>query len=368
MPRRWPGWLAPVAAATAVIGVVVASLGISGVILRHSAGTGAAQSAGAFADVPPYFVALSETRGRAVVVATATGAVLGTVTPPGSGTAFTRVAATDDGRTFVFAASGVNQGPVKFYRLALDGSGHPGPLAALPIAPVTGTLSGLALSPDGSNLAVSLLPQQGQSGSKVQVFSLATGAGRDWAWPGRATVSVGSGGGGANSWTADSRTLLVLVTTQTRHGWPGQFRLLDTAAPAGNLQASSTQIPIPRNEVGWQHGNSGHRILGIPLITGDGTKLVTPFFHLIAGPKVFGFTITAFSARTGKPVQVIYQRQTASESESPGVWWMNASGTAVIETRGAEVGVQTTDGFTPMPSRVQRLLLHDGTLRRIPSW
>src|SRR5262245_4043512 len=33
-PRRWPGWLAPVAAAVAVTGVIIASLGISGLILR----------------------------------------------------------------------------------------------------------------------------------------------------------------------------------------------------------------------------------------------------------------------------------------------------------------------------------------------
>jgi hypothetical protein len=39
VPRRWPGWLAPVAAAAAVAGVIIASLAISGVILRHPAGT-----------------------------------------------------------------------------------------------------------------------------------------------------------------------------------------------------------------------------------------------------------------------------------------------------------------------------------------
>ena len=50
-PRRWPGWLAPVAAAAAVAGAIIASLAISGVILRP-AGTGPANS-GVFAKVPP---------------------------------------------------------------------------------------------------------------------------------------------------------------------------------------------------------------------------------------------------------------------------------------------------------------------------
>src|SRR6266516_2425768 len=126
-PRRWPGWLAPVAAAAAVAGAIIASLAISGVILRP-AGTGPANS-GVFARVPRFFVALPEIPGRAVVGATATGAVLGTVAPPKLYRVFTSVAAAGDGRTFVFAAApGVDRGPVKFYRLALGRSGHPGRL------------------------------------------------------------------------------------------------------------------------------------------------------------------------------------------------------------------------------------------------
>ena len=75
--RLWPGWLAPVAAAAAVAGVIIASLVVSGLILRP-AGTGPANSSGVFAKVPRYFVAIPEVaRLRAVVGATATGAVRG---------------------------------------------------------------------------------------------------------------------------------------------------------------------------------------------------------------------------------------------------------------------------------------------------
>jgi hypothetical protein len=187
-------------------------------------------------------------------------------------------------------------------------------------------------------------------------------------WPGHGTVSVGAGGGGSNSWDADNRTLLFQVTIRSRTGWPGQLRLLDTAAPAGSLLASSTPIPIPSTEVGWQHNNAKHRIIGIPLITGDGTKLVAPFFHASAPPKVFGFTITEFSVRTGKPVRVLYQRRTASEAAATGVWWVNASGTAVIATRGSVFGVQTPATFTPLPPRTQRLVVHHGMFFRLPAW
>lgn len=224
--------------------------------------------------------------------------------------------------------------------------------------------------PDGSRLAVSLLPAHGQKGSKIRVFSLATGAGRQWVWPGRGTIgeiSI-SPGSSPNSWESDNRTLLFQVTTRTRTGSPGQLRLLDTAAPAGSLLASSTRIPVPATEVGWQHNNARHRIIGIPLITRDGTKLIAPFFRASAPPRVFGFTITEFSVRTGQPVRVLYQRRTASEAGSTGVWWTNASGTAVIATRGSVFGAQTPSAFTPLPKRTQRLFARHEGLFRVPAW
>jgi hypothetical protein len=379
VPRRWPGWLAPVTAAAAVAGVIIASLAISGVILRRPAGTGSANSSGVFAKVPRYLVAVPEIPGPAVVGATATGAVLGTVAPPKPYTMFTSVAAAGDGRTFVLAAApGPDRGPVKFYRLVLGRAGHPGRLAPLPIPPQTAGLPGLALSPDGSKLAVSLPPVHGHTGSKIQVFSLATGARREWVWPGHGTISVGAGSNGATSWEANNRTLLFEVTTHTKTGWPGQLRLLDTGGPAGSLLASSTRIPVPSADLGWQYNNVTHRIIGIPLITGDGTKLVTPFFHHAAPPKVFGFTITEFSVHTGKPVQVLYQRRTGSEAGATGVWWVNTSGTAVIATRplpglsshfgGSVFGVQTPTTFTPLPPRAQRLFIRHGLLFRLPAW
>lgn len=370
-PRRWPGWLAPVAAAAAAAAVIIASQAISGVIQRRHAGIGPASSSAVLARVPRYFVAVPEIPGRAVIGATATGAVLGTVAPPRPYTVFRWVAAAGDGRTFVFAAApGLGRGPVTFYRLTLARSGHPGRLAPLPIPPET-AVSGLAVSPDGRQLAVSLLPVHGQTGSRIQVFSLATGARREWVWPGQGTIgeiSTGVNSSGSNSWEADSRALLFEVTTHTRTGWPGQLRLLDTAAPVGSLLASSTRIPIPGADVGWQHSNAGHRIIGIPLITGDGSRLVAPFFHASAPPKVFAFTITEFSVRTGRPVRVLYQRRTGSEAGDTGVWWVNASGTAVISTRGSVFGVQTPATFTPLPPRTQRLFVRDGTLFRLPAW
>jgi hypothetical protein len=325
-----------------------------------------------FAKVPRYFVAIPQSPGRAVIGATATGAVLGTVAPPKPYTMFRWMASAGDGRTLVLGATPRLDHPVRFYRLVLGRSGHPGRLAPLPIPPETATITGLALSPDGSKLAVSLLgPAHAQTGSKIQIFSLATGTRQEWVWPGHGTIgqiSLGESGGGSNSWEADNQTLLFEVTTRTRNGWAGQLRLLDTAAPVGSLQASSMRIPIPSTELGWQHNNAKHRIIGIPLITGDGTKLVAPFFHSSAPPKVFDFTITEFSAHTGKPVQVLYQRRTDSEADSTGVLWVNTTGTAMIAVRGNVYGVQTATTFTPFPLATQRLFVRHGSLFRLPAW
>jgi hypothetical protein len=383
-PRRWPGWLAPVAAAAAVAGVIIASLAVSGLIGRGHAGSGPANSSGVLAKVPRYFVAIPEVSGRAVVGATATGAVLETVAPPKPHQVFTWVAAAGDGRTFVLGASPkVRRGeavpaprPVTFYRLALGRSGRPGRLVRLPIPSETAIISGLALSPDGSKLAVTYLPPRGQTGSRIEVFSLATGAGREWVWPGRGTIGsvVIEAGSGGLQWEADNRTLMFELTTRTRAGWPAQLYLLDTAAPGSSLLASSTRIPVPGADLGWTHTNAKHRIIGMPLITGDGTKLVASFYHQKAPPKVFGFTITEFSVRTGKPIRVLYQRRTGTEAASTAVYWVNTDGTAMIAVRGSVFGVQTPATFTPLPPSTQRLFTRPGpmgvgeALSRLPAW
>jgi hypothetical protein len=343
-----------------------------------------------FAKVPRYFVAIPEVPGRAVVVgATATGAELGTVAPPQPHTFFAWEAAAGDGRTFVLGTSSLPRGPwdvckprpVTLYRLALGRSGHPGSLARLPIPPETG-ITGLALSPGGGKLALSFLPVPGQTGSSIQVFSLATGARQQWVWPGRGDLGelampVASGGlapNGGLRWEADNRTLMFEVTTRGRNGnEPKQLYLLDTAAPDGSLLASSTRIPVPSSDLGWLHTNAKHRIDGMPLITGDGTKLVAPFYHQKAPPKVFGFTITEFSVRTGQPIRVLYQKRSLTEAASTAVYWVNTHGTAMIAVRGSAFGVQTPATFTPLPPATQRLFfrLAPGgleALSRLPAW
>jgi hypothetical protein len=240
------------------------------------------------------------------------------------------------------------------------------------------------VSPDGSKFAVSLLgPASVQIGSRIQVFSLATGAGRQWMWPGKGWIGqipLGVGRPGEMSWAANNRALLFEESTGIKGGWTIQLRLLDTATPGGSLLASSTHLPISSGELNGRPAvtHLPFRIPGIPLITGDGTRLVTPAFRNAAPPRVFDFMITELSVHTGKPVQVLYQRRTAYEADSPAVLWVNTTGTAMIAYRtrpgqsphagGAVLGVQTRTTFTPLPPATQRLIIPDGLYRRLPAW
>lgn len=375
-PRRWPGWLAPVAAAAAVAGVVVASLGISGVILHRPAGAGPADSSHVLAKVPPYFVAISTIPGQEVLFgATRTGAMLGRIAPPKPYGDFTLEAAAGDGRTFVLGASprlprggAVDQPrPVKFYRVVVGRSGQLGSLAPLPIPPQTG-VSGLAVSPDGSKLAVSF-PRAGKKAPRVAVFSLATGAGRAWLWPSPGTIGhVGvSFPASGLQWEADNRTLMFAVTTRSSDGWPVQLYLLNTAAPGDSLLASSTRIPLPSGELGLQHNRTQY-IVGTPSITGDGTKLIASFYREAPAPEEFVFSIRVFSVHTGKLIKVLYQRRTRTEAGSTAVYWVNTSGNAAIAVRGPKFGVQTPTTFTPLPPATQRLFARGETLHRLPAW
>jgi len=266
---------------------------------RRPAGTSgavASVNAAAFAQVPRFFVALigktlPDQGQRAVVVATATGAVLGRVSPPRPHCVFTWVAAAGDDRTFVLAVQHAvpvvgwpahfsGAGPARFYRLVLGRSGRPGPLTALPAPPVTGDINGFALSPDGSKLAVTVSPpvrlRQGRPppprGSRLRVFALATGAERDWVLPGIGWIGDTKPYARSLSWAGDDRTLLV----QERLGQGGpiaKLRLLDTATPGGSLPAASKRVPIPSADISGHAGKPPLALYGPLLMTGGGTKI-----------------------------------------------------------------------------------------------
>jgi hypothetical protein len=288
--RRWRGWLAPVAAALAVITAVALSLAISDGVGGRLGRRPAANPTAAFAHVPRYFVALTGTAlpdqgQRAVAVATATGKVLGSVAVPAPYRVFTWVAAAGDDRTFVLAAQRARPvggalgqvmgvGPAKLYRLVLHRSGRPGALESLSLPLLRDRVNGFALSPGGTKLAVSTTRAVGAAagGSEIQVFTLATGAVRSWVlaqvgWVGQDKPSAES-----LAWAGDNRTLL-FKEYLGEGGRTAQIRLLDTAAPGGNLAAASTRVPFPSRLISGRVEDP-EQAYGIMLLT-DGHKILT---------------------------------------------------------------------------------------------
>jgi len=269
-------------------------------------------------------------------------------------------------------------GPTRFYRLRLSPSGHPGRLTPLPIAALMQPLTGLALSRDGRQLAVSLFPPgRFNTGARIKIWSTATGAERDWLWPGAGIIySPGTifsqYTARSLSWTADGSRLLFHVT-------PGvggaQARLLDATSPGGNLRAASQRIPIPSNELSNRGPIPPFNIIEPLLITGDGTRVVGPTARpLPRKPGKPGHpapmledTISEFPVQAGPPVRVPYRQKFGYDTD-PAVFWVNQTGSVMIILRPAAkftrggtglLGVLTPDGFTPFPAAVQRTFAHD---------
>jgi hypothetical protein len=374
--RRWSAWLTPLAAAASVAAVVAASLAISATFHGHAPGSPQAGGKGpqgapigspaALRDVPPYFVQLTdltpEQAQQAVVRSTVTGHTLATVRPPAPYRVFTWVSGAADDRTFVLAAqrwwhiAPGNRGaraerldgttPTVFFTLTF----HPGTGSArltrltIPEKIPSDQLAGLAVSPDGTRLALDFR-------KSIQVVTLATGAIRQWTWPGSGWIGNWKPSGQIFSWTADGRTLEF-------QEWGGKLdetanvRLLDTTAPGSSLTSARIVLTFPNRT----------RVLTFSdlntFITPDGSRIVTAtvvYPRKPAGP-LHG-EITEFSARTGRPV-----RSEDRFAPIPGwqdVLWAGPEGKALVvqDPRGkrseygrAEIfGVLTGNKFTPIP-------------------
>jgi hypothetical protein len=375
IPGRWGTWLTPVAAAAAVAAVVATSLAISTTFHGHTRSGQAAASrwngspvgpTSALRKVPRYFVALSRpTRSegdyRAVVRSTVTGRTLATVTPPRPYRVFTWVSGAADDRTFVLAAqrywyiasgeAGVpaekrdNTTPTVFFKLTFAPATHAATLTRLSVPGPIHHLYGMAVSPDGTRLALDL-------GLKsVQVVTLATGATRTWTWPGSGWIGNWKPFGQIFSWSADGRYL----SFQQWGGHLGetmQVRVLDTAAPGDSLTRAKVIVRFPYS--------GGTLATMNTLLTPDGTRIVaaTSFYpphHTGPGGYV---QITEYSASTGK--RLLHEDRFSASIGWQNVLWSSPDGSVLVlsDPRGAKdqyggrsniLGVLAGNKFTPIP-------------------
>ncbi len=396
--RRRPSWfvspwarrLAPVAAALAVLAVVIAIVTVGKTSRQPAAGhrtsgsvsVASGPSAAAYVasgQIPPYYVAITS-RGNpnvgpayapyAVVRATATGATLATIKPSVPHGMIVAATAAADDRTFVldeqpWANQGNGYQPRTFYLLRLSADGHVRSLSRLPMSVPGGqTMTGLALSPDGSKLAMAVVPDPTRDRIEVRVYTLTTGAVRTWYGNGIISFGLGADDAGSLSWAADERTLAF--------DWAGSnpgVRLLNLDASGTNLLADS------RLAVFWV-GNpptSQPTCQSDLIITPNGSAVVC---GATAGlnPRIVGTTMERgattefieYSTATGKVVRILgYRTSPNAPILIAGVLWSNPSGSVLIGVipadGGLRIGVIRGSEFTPLSAAAYSEAVHSGT-------
>jgi len=389
----WARRLTPLAAAVAVVVVVIAVVGI-GRAMHSPAGGAAPATSGpgpvaagppissyvASGQVPRYYVAVTS-RGNsafnpsyAVVKATVSGKTLATIQPSVARGTILAATAAADGRTFVLDEQRFGDSQPfdtrTFYEFRLSSSGQPGPLTRLPMTVPNGELlTGMALSPDGSKLAITVEPDNNKKApnlTTVSVYTLATGAVRTWT--GNGTIGIGGDDARSLSWTADGRTLAFDwedAAPGTRVGvW-----LLDLGARGTNLIADSRQAVslLPHSSP----GEPSAAVVPRPtcqqdsIITLDGSTVVcgaiAAFNTKITAPA--GLTrgaVTEFreySTATGNITRILGHWKFASVGTlSVEVLWSSPSGRVLIGVipngGNGRVGVISGNTFTPLPAQV----------------
>lgn len=343
--RQWRAWRTPLAAAAAVVAVIAASLALT-------ARPGKAPGPGdPLRGLPAYYVSVTSARNPghhavAVIRSTATGQPIVRVAPPRPYTKFAAATAAADDRTFVIGAQHQVIRAARFvtltrlYLLRFDPVTATAQLTPLPIPEESASVSGLALSPDGSRLAVALNPP---GNLKITVISVTTGAGRTWA--GRSSADP-QPGPHYLSWTADGRTLAYDWTVLDEPGHPYAsditVSLLDTTAPGGSLSADSVAVPGTYSALDSQE-----------LISPDGKLII--FAKLWPNPT---WGVHEESTRTHRPANMLgripkrimgypYPNVPVTVSD---ILWSNADGsTLIVYTGEGQLGVLGHGGFMKLP-------------------
>jgi hypothetical protein len=258
--HRWHRRLLPVAAAISVIAIAVAAVLVAGPKPGPASAPGQAA-------LPRYYltfnyVADQQFQGtdvtEAVIRASATGLITGTVKiVTDDNPAPVTVTAAPDDRSFIIGTyehdpkgtKATGNQEYRLFRLPISADGKPGHLTELPPypVPVSAFVEGIALSPDGTLLAVSSIysqdRQNGPKGGKVEVINLVTGKVRIWT---AATQQGHYYNPGPPSW-ADGNRMIAFAWERSESLTSGMMtmegvRLLDTATPGDNLMDSRTIV------------------------------------------------------------------------------------------------------------------------------
>jgi hypothetical protein len=400
--HAWRLWLVPAAAAVAVVAIAVSLVLVRSAPKESAAPPStAAPSAPAgtsgSASVPPYYVTLpaafgwyayapatpqANTHGAAglVVGETATGKRLATVAEPHDLT-FNVVTGAADDRTFVVGATSYQPGEKTvslywaetWYLLRISpGTAHVAQLTRLPV-PTIPYVTGVALSPDGTELAVASKQFNVLGGSKtvdppqLSLWSVATGkALRHWGTEsGWITASVPAANSRPGPLDTDGMATTLRWTPDGRElafAWNGtEVRLIDLSSPASG-QAGLVQASRLRAGIG-----SGYTPAGA-IFTCDAAH----GWSLSTGAKTFNcagsFTPARPAAGPGcgkaAPAHQAIVQQIAlagGASEMTTLAQSPACTTGGSRTLGASLGWSSTDGSAVIAMLGDGLLFGDAT-------
>jgi len=342
--NRWATRLAPLAAALAVSGILIAVVTLSPPAYQGTPSYGPTarpapltpQGYVTSGQVPRFYVQVTAhgTPGKnpaeAVVHATATGAVLAVV-PPLAGHTVVRVTAAASGRTFVLAeepwtaAGRAGTARSALAILNLTAAGRVLGTGALPYtAAGDASLLALALSADGTRLAFASQPATSRNEptlTNVTVLKLAGGASRTWSATGDLLGLV--------SWTADGKKLAFSWQSDQSVS----ARLLDLTSPGGSLLGHSRVTTTLSQKAAT--GSTLVSCAGGSLITPDGTTVVCGAQQVHVGPKVpnpaDGSGFAEFSAASGKLIRVLGQAKAGTGGRTAmDVLWSDPSGRVLI--------------------------------------
>jgi hypothetical protein len=390
--RRWGAWLAPLAAAAVVI-----ALAVSLVTVRDTPNGSSAPATSpvtAPGPVPQYYLTFSQPAGDTTkpvgleLRETLTGKTLDTLQPP-RGLSFAGITGAADDRTFVadahrapYGVTGSMARSRTWYLVRVTGSGAGASLTMtklpIPATQVGAEVLGIALSPDGTKLAVGTTPWTTATNVRqtLRVYSVATGAVlRTWTTlPGQEVIEGGGGYGGdpnsSLSWT--SNRALAFLRGVRATGSPAfrmQVMALDISHPDGDLLGSSrptitmpVALPDPTTPASFGCG------LGFRfniLVTGDGKSFVCGGTgttgaslpeSLCAQGSAWNTLAFGVYSLAGGPARYIGYRTTCNSLAVVAYpLWVNATGSEVIgwmhfaNSIPGKFGVFSKGSFRPLP-------------------
>lgn len=319
--------------------------------------------------VPPYYVWITpgspgNTPSEAVVRQTVTGAVLATIKATAADGTVVAVTGADNDRTFVLdeqkwapPTGGQQQYEAhSFYVLRLRPDGRPAGVTKLPIKYGNGWgVTGLALSPDGTKLAIAVQPysQTNVIRTELKLYSVATGATLR-TWDAIGIIGPNSDDPETLSWTSDQKTLAFLWAGKSTSAL-GEWLL--------NLNLGGTNlIGDSRQAVSLSNASSGTAPSRLAcqqdlIITPGGNAIVcgaVVLADLVQNPRTARAAYLEYSPTSGKVTRTLAGwTVTNAGALALDVLWSNPSGSVLIgeipTTGNGAVGMITAGAFTPLP-------------------